>query len=1270
MSIIRHGFHIVTKQAAYSLVIVAVLLTVFVGAVYWLSDAVEQRQDEIAIWVGDKLGYPVEIGVAGLHWVGLMPKLQVENIHVFKRDRGSELLSLQYLNFGLDIVASLQNREPVLNDITLTGLTISMVRDEVGKLRLQGLDESPQFSVDIVELLSWAQLLNRIHLQAITINYTDQKYTSLSGQYKLSHATVTHKEQRWTTTTNIHFPEAVGDNVQINAQGILDENNWHDSEWQWQAKLNDVKIASLSEQLVWQDLGIKQGMLNATLSGNGVGFTIESVKAELALEQGELISRQQNLVYTPVSIAELKGEFDWQSQQQGWQLSGHQIELEMNGDVWPQTAFTVSKNSDDSLFIASDYFRLSDITSIALLTTKSPEIIRQQQPAGDIEKFNLHYSADTGISSLAFNLRDGAVLPWKDYAGVTGLTAVVDWQGDHGNLNLDSHQLTLYPEKWLDDAVFFDSVSGMISLQKYPQSWVMTSNAFRIWNDDLTLQLDGSVEHTIEGETVNDLKLTLEEVVVDRWKSYVPQRILKDSFKKWVATAFQIGKISDGVIELKGNLADFPYKESAGKGQFNMMLTVEDIHLHYALEWPDLLGVNATITSTGNDLIIKSQQGEIAGFNFASVTATITDLIKSNTILRVEGELKGTTVQALQFLQNSPLKQRFGSAVKHIQAMGTSEIHVNLMVPLDDIDATEVLGHISFVESQMQVKELPNLILSEINGLLQFNHQGVSAQAIKANLLSEPVIISVKSEFDSTIVSTQGHATSEQIKAIWPNRIMNSISGKTAYQLDLTISEKELGDFNVDMTVSSNVSGFEFDLPEPFAKNKEDKKSLQIGFKHIDGSLAYSIEYDELFNAIVMSDEELWRGEVRFGVGKAQLPEHGLKVRGQLAELAIDDWLKWNEQQPEDMNQATTDIDDISMTIGRLTVFNQQLTNLNLSAQRDAQGWRTNIHSDQTTGSLYLPMDMKSSSVLKVDLDKVDFLLPKEESEHVDNSDDLQSSLWPEMDIKIGALTVNDIALGALHAQAHRQSNIWILDSATLTSDIFTASIPVGEWKKTPSGDHSHFEVTADSNDLGDLLTNFGYKQAIDAESVAITANFSWSDSPFNVSRANINGTLDFEVGKGTLEDVEPGAAGRIFGLLSVAAIPRRLALDFSDLFDKGFSFSSITGKFDLANGQAVTDNFLLDGATAKIEISGPIDLINKQYEQKVKVTPDVSSTLPIAGALGGPIGIGVGTAILIIDKLVDKLFHKDIVNFISYRYHLTGSWDDPQLNVVKPTTP
>jgi len=89
---------------------------------------------------------------------------------------------------------------------------------------------------------------------------------------------------------------------------------------------------------------------------------------------------------------------------------------------------------------------------------------------------------------------------------------------------------------------------------------------------------------------------------------------------------------------------------------------------------------------------------------------------------------------------------------------------------------------------------------------------------------------------------------------------------------------------------------------------------------------------------------------------------------------------------------------------------------------------------------------------------------------------------------------------------------------------------------------------------------------------------------------------------------------------------------------------------------------------SALIEMTGPIDIVNKSYNQHVKVTPNVSSTLPLAGAMaGGPIGLGVGAAILLFDKLADNLFDKNIVNLISYKYDLTGPWNDPQLNVVKP---
>jgi len=138
--------------------------------------------------------------------------------------------------------------------------------------------------------------------------------------------------------------------------------------------------------------------------------------------------------------------------------------------------------------------------------------------------------------------------------------------------------------------------------------------------------------------------------------------------------------------------------------------------------------------------------------------------------------------------------------------------------------------------------------------------------------------------------------------------------------------------------------------------------------------------------------------------------------------------------------------------------------------------------------------------------------------------------------------------------------------------------------------------------------------------------------------------------------------------LLSIAAIPRRLALDFSDLFGKGFDFSGINGQFQFSNGIARTDNLTMQGDSALIEVSGPTDMVAKTYDQIVKITPKVSSALPLAGAVaGGPVGLGVGTAILLFDKIAGQVFDREIVDLISYSYKLTGPWNNPRLNVVGP---
>ena len=167
-----------------------------------------------------------------------------------------------------------------------------------------------------------------------------------------------------------------------------------------------------------------------------------------------------------------------------------------------------------------------------------------------------------------------------------------------------------------------------------------------------------------------------------------------------------------------------------------------------------------------------------------------------------------------------------------------------------------------------------------------------------------------------------------------------------------------------------------------------------------------------------------------------------------------------------------------------------------------------------------------------------------------------------------------------------------------------------------------------------------------------------WHGSPLDFSLADINGSLTMEIEKGRVLNIEP-SAGRLFGLLSLQTLPRRLSLDFSDLFGKGFSFDQIEGTFTIESGNAYTNNLSMTGPSANIEITGRTGLIDKDYDQVVTVTPQVSDTLPLASALFGPIGVGVGAVIFLAGELFDTI-PKQIDKILRYQYTISGSWDNP----------
>ena len=152
------------------------------------------------------------------------------------------------------------------------------------------------------------------------------------------------------------------------------------------------------------------------------------------------------------------------------------------------------------------------------------------------------------------------------------------------------------------------------------------------------------------------------------------------------------------------------------------------------------------------------------------------------------------------------------------------------------------------------------------------------------------------------------------------------------------------------------------------------------------------------------------------------------------------------------------------------------------------------------------------------------------------------------------------------------------------------------------------------------------------------------------------HGDVRVRFGPGQLNDVEPGP-GRVFGLMSIVALPRRLALDFSDVLEKGFGFDEITGRFRIEQGNAYTCDLSLKGPAADVGVVGRAGLSGRDYSQAAMVSANVGNTLPVVGAVvAGP---QVAAALLIFSQI----FKKPLQEMGQVYYAIDGSWDDPVID-------
>jgi len=264
----------------------------------------------------------------------------------------------------------------------------------------------------------------------------------------------------------------------------------------------------------------------------------------------------------------------------------------------------------------------------------------------------------------------------------------------------------------------------------------------------------------------------------------------------------------------------------------------------------------------------------------------------------------------------------------------------------------------------------------------------------------------------------------------------------------------------------------------------------------------------------------------------------------------------------------------------------------------------------------------------------------------------------PALHLYARSFQYSGVELGETRVEAYPTANGFHFEKVDAASPQLSVQAS-GDWSLSETGQRSDFEIRMAAESLGDFLNTMDISSSMQGGQTLVNFSAWWPGSPGAFALSRLNGQIDFSVVDGNITDASAGT-GRLLGLLSIQALPKRLALDFRDVFDTGFSFDEATGTFKMENGTATTDDMLLKSSAASISVLGSTNLVDRQYDQLLTIRPGLGNTLPIIGALaGGPIGAAAGLAL-------QGLLQGEIGEATKVQYTIKGDWDNPVFEAVE----
>lgn len=771
-----------------------------------------------------------------------------------------------------------------------------------------------------------------------------------------------------------------------------------------------------------------------------------------------------------------------------------------------------------------------------------------------------------------------------------------------------------------------------------------------------------------------------------------------EHLRRWLNEGLLGGKMQNLAVRLKGNLADFPFQPARPgdkpKGEFAVNGRIINGKLNYdptvfgkdgkSPLWPLAEEIKGSIRFDRARMEINADTAVTNGVNLANVKAVVPDLLVHDTLLDIDGNAAGPMQKFLDYVGVSPVDEWIGHFTEDTKASGNAKLALKLHLPLARLQEAKVQGTLQFDGNDIVLFDgMPNMQVA--GGKLEFNEKGFNLPPLKVNFLGAPTTISGGTERDGDIlVRAAGSVTAEGVRKAYPvpamQRLAKSLSGSTRYSA--TVSLKKRG--QPEVVVESSLQGLGLDFPAPL--NKPAKETLPFKLQLAGLTAANSAQAAEeiklSLGSILSARYERQKGSeknavwrlLRGGIGinvPAPQPDSGLVASVNLRSLNIDAWNDYvasvpsGDKVPGAAGVATAslaqyvDPDVLAARAAELIVAGKKLDNVVVGASHQQNVWQANIDSDQVSGYVTWQQSQSGRGVGRVSARLASLVIPK--SAATDVSDLLEgkkaAAQIPGLDIVAENFELFGKRFGQLELQAQNVRGAtgreWRINKLAIINDDGQLNA-TGKWVNQNGENQSSLNYNLDITDAGKLLDRLGYPGVLRGGRGNMKGELSWNGLPFSFDIPSLSGQLALDIGSGQFMKVEANAA-KLLGVLSLQSIPRRLALNFNDVFSEGFTFDGVVGTAQIARGVAKTENFKMRGAGATVAMNGSADIARETTNLHVIVVPviDASVASVVYGLAVNPV-IGAGTF------LAQLFLRAPLSRAFTVEYQITGPWKEP----------